>query len=260
MEQFQPPEPLLLQGNLAENWRRWKQRFSIYMTASRKKDESEEVNPNDAVKLSKLLDKFEEYCISRKNITWERHVFNTRNQQPDETVDQYVRRRAKTCEFGALTESLIRDRLVGGIISNKMRSCLLKKADLTLKDALDICCADEAVSTQFKKMSNSTTTMNEHEVNFMKKKQPRQHSTRDSSSLYSALVVAHSTNYNKSAPLVVSNAISVVTSTILLEYAKPGKLIHEYKTLTRMMNQAMTISLSVLFEGKTMVIGMSPSR
>lgn len=34
MDQFKPPTPLLLTGNLNENWRRWEQRFQPYMTAS----------------------------------------------------------------------------------------------------------------------------------------------------------------------------------------------------------------------------------
>ena len=31
-----------------------------------------------------------ENCCHKKNITWERHVFNTRIQQPGETINQYV--------------------------------------------------------------------------------------------------------------------------------------------------------------------------
>ena len=71
--------------------------------------------------------------------------------KPSKTIDEYVtdlRSKAKTCEFGDLTESLISDRLVCGIINDKTRSRLLKKADLTLAGALDICHADEATSTQ----------------------------------------------------------------------------------------------------------------
>ena len=34
MEQFKPPEPLSLDGNLSENWRRWQQRFELYLEAS----------------------------------------------------------------------------------------------------------------------------------------------------------------------------------------------------------------------------------
>ena len=179
MEQLQQPEALVLHGNLAENWRRWKQRFTIYKMAMGKTATSNEVksaiflhlagpdaldvfnmltfeHEGDAQKLDKLPVRFEAYCIPRKNIKWERHVFNTRNQKPGETIDEYVtvlRSKAKTREFGDLTESLIRDCLVCGIINNKTRSRLLKKADLTLAGALDICHADEATSNQMKLMS-----------------------------------------------------------------------------------------------------------
>ena len=49
-------------------------------------------------------------------------IFNTRNQQIGETIDQYVtdlRNKANTCEYGNLTDSLIKDRLVCGITSDK---------------------------------------------------------------------------------------------------------------------------------------------
>ena len=137
MDHFQLPEALSLQGNLADNWRRWKQRFQLHMTASGKNKNSDEVKtatllhlagpdalevfntfsfetPGDEKKVDKVLEKFDAHCEPRKNITWERHVFNTRNQQPGETIDQYVtdlRNKAKTCEFGELTESLIKDRI-----------------------------------------------------------------------------------------------------------------------------------------------------
>ena len=30
---FKPPPELSLQGNPSENWRRWRQRFEVYLTA-----------------------------------------------------------------------------------------------------------------------------------------------------------------------------------------------------------------------------------
>ena len=85
-------------------------------------------------------------------------MFNTRIQQPGETIDQYVtdlRNKSKTCEFGDLTERLIKDRVVCGVASDKTRSRLLKHADLTLATALDICRADEATASQMKSMSSA---------------------------------------------------------------------------------------------------------
>lgn len=150
MEPLRQPDPLVLHGNVAENWRRWKQQFTIFMTVTGKASSDDEVKcaiflhlagpdalevfntltfaPGDEKKLEKVMEQFETYCQPRKNITRERHIFNTRNQRPGESVDEYVtdlRGKAKSCEFKELTESLIRDRLVCGIISDKTRSRLL---------------------------------------------------------------------------------------------------------------------------------------
>ena len=64
----------------------------------------------DEDKVDKILEKFQFSCKPHKNTTWDRHVFNTRNQQMGETIDQYVtnlRAKACSCEFGELRDSLI---------------------------------------------------------------------------------------------------------------------------------------------------------
>ncbi|XP_041664755.1 gastrula zinc finger protein XlCGF57.1-like [Cheilinus undulatus] len=43
MEQFNPPSPLILTGNLAENWRRWERRFGLYIVSSGANEEEEDV-------------------------------------------------------------------------------------------------------------------------------------------------------------------------------------------------------------------------
>ena len=120
---------------------------------------------DDNSKVDKIIEKFDEYCNPRKNVTWERHKFNTRNQQPGESIDQYVtdlKTKAQTCEFDDLKDSLIRDRIVCGIICNKTRARLLKEGDLTLQKALDICRANEATSTQLKTLSSTTNKETQH--------------------------------------------------------------------------------------------------
>jgi len=107
-------------------------------------------NEGDQKKLSVLVEKFEEYCTPRRNVTWERHVFNTRRQQPGETIDQYVtdlKKKAKSCEFGDPNDSLIKDRVVCGILSEKTRARVLKQPDLPLAKAIDMCRADEITLT-----------------------------------------------------------------------------------------------------------------
>ena len=162
-DNLQPPTFLSLQGNISDNWRRWKQRFTIYVTAS--KLNTEEIKAatflhvvgEDALELyntftweadgdqhnmEKIMEKFEAYCNPKKNVTWERHVFNTRAQKSGETIDEYVtdlRSKARTCEFGDLMDSLIRDRIVCGIEDDATRKQLLKEKDLSLQKAIDIC-------------------------------------------------------------------------------------------------------------------------
>ena len=188
MDKLSPPEALNLDGNIAENWRRWKQRFEIFSLASglSEKDagiqaaaflhvagsEALEVyntfswpTADDKNKVDKIMEKFDQYCNPRKNVTWERHKFNTRNQQPGETIDQYVidlKTKAQTCEFAELKDGLIRDRIICGIICDRTRARLLKEGELTLQKALDICRANEATTTQLKTLSSSATSKETH--------------------------------------------------------------------------------------------------
>ena len=107
------------------------------------------------MELDKILEKFEDYCIPKRNVTFERHRFFTCVQKTGETVDQYVtdlRNRSKTCEFGELTDSLIKDRLVCGIPDNSLRERLLREQDLDLGKALRMCRAAETVKTQAKEL------------------------------------------------------------------------------------------------------------
>lgn len=65
----------------------------------------------DKMKLDKIMEKFEAYCIPKRNVTFERHRFFTCVQKTGEIIDHYVtelRNRSKTCEFGGLTDSLIK--------------------------------------------------------------------------------------------------------------------------------------------------------
>jgi len=118
-------------------------------------------NEGNQKKLSVLVEKFKEYCTTRRNVTSERHVFNTRRQQPGETIDQYVtdlKKQAKSGEFGDLNDSLIKDRVVCGILSDKTRARLLKQPDLTLAKAIDMCWADETTLTHMKSMGATNTS------------------------------------------------------------------------------------------------------
>ena len=157
-----PPEKLVLSGNLKENFRKFKQQFEIYITAAGIKDKTADIQcatllhvigpdaveifntfkwnedgdtAGDDKKVDKILGKYEKYCNPQCNVTYERHQFNIRNQNEGESIDAYVtdlRILSKSCEYGDLADSLLRDRLVCGVKKDTVRSRLLRETDLTL--------------------------------------------------------------------------------------------------------------------------------
>ena len=174
------PIPLDLTGNLAENWKRFKQRFELYNVASGMslKDDKSQTSmflhvigdgaldiyntfvfesSGDEMKLEKVMEKFESYCMPKRNVTYERHKFFTRSQHENETIDQYateLRNRAQSCEFGDLTNSLIQDRIICGMLDNSVRERLLRQESLTLDKTLQLCRAAETTRAQAKELSS----------------------------------------------------------------------------------------------------------
>ena len=87
-------------------------------------------------------------------------MFNHWDQESNESVDAYVtalRQLAKTCNYGSLTDSLIRDRMVVGINDNSA----LQTSKLTLGQCIDICRSSQTSARQLKEM-------NQEDVRFVK--------------------------------------------------------------------------------------------
>ena len=153
------PPQLNLRGNLAVSWKRFKRVWENYeITAGLDTKE----NPlrvatlltclgPDAIELfdgftfaedadkedpDKIIEQFENYCVGENNETYEHYRFNTRVQELGESIDTYLsslRTLAKTCNYDALEDSLIRDRMVIGIRDESTRKKLLQHSKLSLK-------------------------------------------------------------------------------------------------------------------------------
>ena len=65
--------------------------------------------------------------------------------------------KAEPCEFLTLRDSLIRDCIVLGIISQRVRERLLCEDDLTLQKAMQICQAAAATEGQLNKLNTEVT-------------------------------------------------------------------------------------------------------
>lgn len=183
------PKELSLDGNVSENYRKFIEHWSLF-EKTELKDKSEEdkcsyflicigekarevyhtfdLPPETTTNeegettwtrtIQELRTAFQNYCNPRKNITFERHKFNTRNQEQGETIDQYateLRKLASTCEFKDLRDGLIRDRMICGINNQTIRERLLRESDLTLEKALNICRASEHSKQQMKTISGT---------------------------------------------------------------------------------------------------------
>ena len=170
---FRRPDPLVFDGNVAENWCKFEREYEIFIAASHRDKTAKTrayiplnlVGPkaikrewsftyapavmseqNDAITPAEsredpecLKKKFKEICSPETNVIMERHNFNTRYQKLGETIEAYVgilKSQAKTCNFGAL---LIRDRLVWGINSDSVRRALLKETNLSLVKSIRTC-------------------------------------------------------------------------------------------------------------------------
>ena len=73
----------------------------------------------------------------------------------------------KNCEYGELTESTIKDRIVEGFNNHNTRERLLRGKDLPLQKAVDICKAVEVVRQHMKTLLDSIV----HEAHTISKKQ-----------------------------------------------------------------------------------------
>jgi hypothetical protein len=55
--------------------------ITVYETLTFEDTEKDKIEP--------LVAKFEAYCLPKKNVTHERHLFNLRKQKPEESVEHF---------------------------------------------------------------------------------------------------------------------------------------------------------------------------
>ncbi len=144
------PSKLELKGNTVVNWKRFRQVWDNYKIASRLKTESKEFRTatlltcigQEALEIydglafaDEAQKKDIDVVLQKLEEIYERYLFNKRNQAAGESIDTYVaalRSLSKTCNYGALTDNLIRDRMVVGILDKGIRKKLLQESKLTL--------------------------------------------------------------------------------------------------------------------------------
>ena len=105
--------------------------------------------------LAKLL---QDHFIPKPSAIVQRFKFNTRSQQPGETIAMFLaelRHLSEHCEFGITLDEMLRDRLVCGVRDIRIQRRLLTESKLTLKPALDLSLAIEAADKDASKIQKA---------------------------------------------------------------------------------------------------------
>ena len=206
--QITPPKPLEVDGDRAENWKLWKQRWFNYCVLAGLNDQSEDYKcamllhcigieamrifngmkfgeGEDRNNMADILVKYDQHFLGQKQEFFERFQFNRCNQESGESIDEYVsvlRNLAKTCGFcDCMRELLLMDRLLLGISDDKTHEELLSTHDLTPSKTIKICRAKEAASLHMKALKSEEIDKVTHNSNKKKKSGDGKHKAKGKS-------------------------------------------------------------------------------
>ena len=168
---LQPPNPFSF--DKPEEWSRWKRRFQQYRLASGLSEKtgpcqvstllycmgetSEDVlnmtgiSDKNKKNFDRVISKFDDHFLVRKNLIIERAQFNTMNQAKGESAELFItalHQAADKCEFGDIKDQMIRDRLVVGIRDRSLSERLQMEEGLTLDKAKRLIRQSESVKEQ----------------------------------------------------------------------------------------------------------------
>ena len=99
------------------------------------------ISVEDRNNVEACMTALENYFKPQCNVVYERDVLNSCEQNQGESVDSYVtclQKFASSCKLGMLTDELICDKLVIGIIDRGTKGKPLWEKSLTLDKAIDI--------------------------------------------------------------------------------------------------------------------------
>lgn len=182
MDFIRKVDKLCLEGNVAENWRVFKQNFDIFATAIELDAKKQEVqvaiflntigpeavevfntlnlSTENAAKYEEVIKAFSEFCKPKKNEVYETYMFFNRRQKDNEPFDNYlmdIKKLVRTCGFTE-PDRMLRDRIVLGTNDEKLQKRLLEMESLDLKKAIDAARAAEATKKHTAEMQSTANS------------------------------------------------------------------------------------------------------
>ena len=173
MAQLRLEPPVPFNFRTPDDWPRWKRRFEQFRVASGLVSDGEVKQVNtllycigeeaEAVLTSTnateedrevhdtVVAKFDAFFRVRRNVIFERARFYRRSQLVGESAEQFIMELytlAEHCNYGDMTDEMIRDRLVVGVQDATLSQLLQLDAELTLEKAKKWARQREAVAEQ----------------------------------------------------------------------------------------------------------------
>ncbi|XP_065174678.1 uncharacterized protein K02A2.6-like [Sycon ciliatum] len=220
LSQVSPPSSFNFQA--ADQWDRWLRRFNRYRQASGLHTQPESVQVNsllytmgeqaddlldsfhlpedDVSKFTTVTERFTAHFGKKRNYVYERACFHQRTQQPTESLDAFVNdlyRLADRCNFKAMHDEMLRDRLIAGLADARLSERLQMDSDMTLEKAL----AHARQSAAIKEQQTTVRAAADQSLFAVRQDQGRLRSSRDRPPLRDAPSSSrHSTPSSDSCP------------------------------------------------------------
>ena len=198
MDNFKLPQQLDLHGsNPAEAWKRWKQRFELFMLAkeAHKKDDKIKIamllsaigedglqrfnyftwrtegdDPEKKDKYDHVMNKFDKEFAGMKRVVFSRFQFWDYCRPEGQTFDEYLvelRRRADKCEF-LESDNMIRDKIIFSLTDKALQEKLLAEENVTLSNTIDMCRSKEVTKKEMQSMTKQKYE-GDKQIHFLKK-------------------------------------------------------------------------------------------
>ncbi|XP_064468460.1 uncharacterized protein LOC135379139 [Ornithodoros turicata] len=176
------PKPLDVSSQSPNTWDDWLQSYEWYVTDIQLHKKLPEVqvanfmtvigqdaqnvyrtlslSDEEKKQLEVVKQRFKEHFTPKANHAYERYKFNELKQKEGETFNEFLtaaRLQAKICQFGELTDELLRDRIIVGIRNDDVREKLLSDPTIDLQKTVNTCRASEQASQQLKEIANKDT-------------------------------------------------------------------------------------------------------
>ena len=197
MASSQIPLPDKLDLKKPEEWKQWIERFECYRIAAGLDAKDAKVQINTLVYVmggnaneifrsfhlaeedqiyETVKERFETHFVGRTNVIFERARFNKRVQGAQESVIDFIESLytlAETCQFGALKDELIRDRIVVGIRNAVLSQKLMQDDTLTLDKAVKQAKSSELVKEHHEILKGDGEDGKINRIRDKKKRPPR---------------------------------------------------------------------------------------